>query len=620
MRFKAGIIRLKYILKRWRYSAHLFFSHFENVTRAITGILNIAAGLASVACLVILTVYVGYNLGADDRNALNAAFRSAQGIFAANIIFNLIFNFSATVKQSRIIKWVVDIAVLITLLPLLHPNPGNAMLPWLDLLVHSRRFVYSVLGAYSLVNICYTLWRIPGRRTNPSLLMAGSFLVFIIIGSFVLMLPRCTYHGISYADSLFVASSAVSITGLSSVDIPTTFTPLGLLVISVLVQLGSLGLITFTSFFAFFFTGNTSIYNQLLLRDIIYSKSMNSLIPTLLYVLGFTVAIELIGAAAVFLTVPDELGLGMTDKIVFSAFHAMSSFCNAGFSCLPDGMANPALMHSNQTIYIVTSLLIFAGAVGFPILVNLREILSFYARKMWSKICGKSLSRMRVHIFDLNTKLVLCTTLAILVVASCAFFAIEYDNTLSGMSLYEKCVQSVFNSLIPRSAGFSSINPTTFLDITILLILVQMVIGGSSQSMAGGIKVNTLAAIMLNLKSVILGHSGTSAFNRRINTASIRRANAVVTLAAISLLAYLVTMLLLEPQFTTKEIVFETVSALFTVGSSLGITPYLSDASKALLSTAMFFGRVGLLSILSGILARTRDISPHLPADNIIIN
>lgn len=620
MRLSALFTKLKYKKKRWLYSIHLFFSHFENAISAISSILSILGCLASAACVVVLTVYVGYNLSVADRQSLNTVLRVAQGLFAADILFNLIFRFSATIKRNRIIKWIVDIAVLVSLLPLLHPHPNSPLIPWLDAILHSHKFFYSVLGAYSLVNISYTLSRIPSRRTNPSLLMAGSFLVFIIIGSFALMLPRCTYHGISYADSLFVASSAVSITGLSPVDIPSTFTPLGILVISVLVQLGSLGLITFTSFFAIFFTGNTSIYNQLLLRDIIFSKSMNALIPTLLYVLGFTIVIELIGAAAIFLTVPDELAMGLTDKIVFSAFHAMSSFCNAGFSCLPGGMANTALMHSNQTIYIVTSVLIFAGAVGFPILVNFREILFFYARKAWNRICGRKSTRMRVHIFDLNTKLVLCTTLTILVIASCAFFALEYNNTLAGMSLYEKCVQSVFNSLIPRSAGFASVNPSNFLDITIILILVQMVIGGSSQSMAGGIKVNTLAAILLNLKSVILGHSGTSAFNRTINVASIRRANAVMSLAAISLLAYLVTMMLLEPQFSTKEIVFETVSALFTVGSSLGITPYLGDASKVILSTAMFFGRVGLLSILAGMLARTRDISPHLPTDNIIIN
>ncbi len=178
----------------------------------------------------------------------------------------------------------------------------------------------------------------------------------------------------------------------------------------------------------------------------------------------------------------------------------------------------------------------------------------------------------------------------------------------------------MFNSLIPRSAGFASVDPARFLDVTLLIVVVQMVIGGASQSMAGGIKVNTLGAVLLSLRSVLFGHNGTTAFHRTINTASIRRANAVVALAALSLFAYCVIILLLEPHMSAKSVIFEVVSALFTVGSSLGITPDLSDASKATLCTAMFLGRVGIISLLCGMVGTKRDISQHLPKDNIIIN
>ena len=417
-----------------------------------------------------------------------------------------------------------------------------------------------------------------------------------------------------------MSASAVCITGLTSVDIPSTFTPMGVAVIAVLVQLGSLGIITFTSFFAMFFTGNTSIYNQLLLRDVIYTKSMNALIPTLLYVLGFTVAVEAAGAVAVFFSIPDSLPMALDDKIVFATFHSMSSFCNAGFSVLPGGMANPELMRSSQSIYVVTSVLIFAGAVGFPILVNFKDIIAGYIHRAVSRIRRVTDERRPVHIFDVNTKIVLYTTLAILVAGSAAFFFLEYDNTLAGMSLSDKIIQSVFNSLIPRSAGFASVDPARFLDVTLLIVVVQMVIGGASQSMAGGIKVNTLGAVLLSLRSVLFGHNGTTAFHRTINTASIRRANAVVALAALSLFAYCVIILLLEPHMSAKSVIFEVVSALFTVGSSLGITPDLSDASKATLCTAMFLGRVGIISLLCGMVGTKRDISQHLPKDNIIIN
>lgn len=611
---------IKYSLKKWKYAYSIFSSHFERTILIISSILEIAAGIASVGCLICLTVYVGYELDATERKLIYRLINISMGIFCLSFLYDTVFRFRTMVKQSRIIKWIVDAGLVLSAIASITSEPQNPWIPWLSTLIYSKKFMLAALGAYSLVNICYTLSRIPSRRTNPSLLMASSFIFFIIIGSLALMLPRCTYDGISYFDSLFISSSAVCITGLTSLDIPATFTPLGLLVISILIQLGSLGIITFTSFFAMFFTGNTSIYNQLLLKDMIYSKSMNSLVPTLLYVLGFTVAVEAIGAVCVFLTVPDSLGMAFHDKVVFSAFHSMSAFCNAGFSCLPGGMSNVALMQSNQNIYIVTSFLIFAGAIGFPILVNMKEIMSFYLHKAWHKLRGKKVKALRVHIFDLNTKLVLYTTLSILAVSSIAFFIFEYHNTLDGMSTYKKVVQSIFNSLVPRSAGFASVNPSNFLSVTLLLIVVQMIIGGSSQSMAGGIKVNTFGTAILNLRAVLFGHSGTTAFNRTINMASVRRANAIIILSVLASIAYLTVMLLLEPGFSAKDICFETISALFTVGSSLGITPELSNASKIVLCTAMFFGRVGLLSLLAGILGSTRDLSPHLPTDNVIIN
>lgn len=608
------------IARVMRYRASRFVTRVETSISIWTTVIETITGIASVAALVCLVVYAGYDLSPKDCRIVVTIMHTSQIIFGLHILYQLTLRFRSMVRQSHVIKWIVDILIVVSLVAWAMPDMQNPWLPWLKSVILSKYFFFTAIGAYSLVDVSYAISRIPGRRTNPSLLMSLSFLFFILIGSLVLMLPRCTYSGISYIDSLFLSASAVCITGLTPVDISTTLTPLGLLSLSILVQLGSLGVITFTSFFAMFFTGNTSIYNQLLLRDIIYSKSMNSLIPTLLYVLGFTVSIEVVGAVCVYFTIPAELGLNLQDKVVFAAFHSMSSFCNAGFSCLQDGMANPALMASDQWIYIVTSVLIFAGAVGFPILVNFKEIIKNYIRRLYYRVCRVKASSGPVHIFDLNTKIVLYTTITILVVSTVLFMALEYDNTLRGMSITKKVVQSVFNSLIPRSAGFASVNPSSFLNVTILLILVQMIIGGASQSMAGGVKVNTFGVLMLNLRSILYGHQATSAFHRTISQASVRRANAVLMIAVISLTLYIMALMLLEPDTSAKSLIFEAVSAVFTVGSSLGITAELSDASKVLLSTAMFFGRVGIISILCGIIGQRRDLSSHYPTDNVIIN
>lgn len=608
------------LTRSWNHRRVFGFRTFENGNEIISGLLGVVTVIAATACLVSVTVFVGYDLKAHDKSIIMSILRCSQIIFLLNILFHMVYKRGKRHVRRIFIRLIVDAMVMLSVISHIAPDFSNPFIAEILRFVAGKMYLFVSLTLYSVVDLSYALSMVPGRRTNPSIMMALSFLFFIILGSFLLMLPRCTHHGISYIDSLFMAASAVCITGLTSVDIPSTFTPFGIMVISLLVQLGSLGLLTFTSFFATFFSGSTSIQNQLLLKDIIYSKSMNALVPTLLYVLGVTITIEILGAVIVFFTIPDMPSLDLHGRLLFACFHSMSSFCNAGFSCIPDGMANPFLMSSGQSIYIVTSILIFAGAIGFPILVNLREIIVFQLKKIYNRIHNVKTQQLPLHIFDLNTKIVLTTTSLVLLCGTCAFLFLEYDNTLRGMSLYEKIVQSVFNSLVPRSAGFSSVNPSEFLNLTLFVIIIQMVIGGASQSMAGGIKVNTLGVLFLSLRSVISGHEEATAYNRTITRASVRRAFAVMLLAAITLFVYISIILYLEPEIPLKSSVFEVVSAVFTVGSSLGATPMLGDTSKVILATAMFFGRIGIISFLCGIATSRRDVSSHLPADNVIIN
>ena len=614
----------KRLAKHYSHSMALrrkrFIHHFSNIITGVVAIVHAAAILASLFCLIELTLYFGFDRTASEALAIRRLFRIPQTIFFIDIILSLIKDGSTKVRNVRILKWIINSALIISIGAWIYPRPVSPWLPLLDRIVYSDTFLIAVLSSYSILELCQAAMQVIHRRTNPAMILSCSFIIFILIGSFLLMLPKCTLQPISYVDSLFVSTSAVCITGLTPVDIPSTFTPLGLLILSILIQIGGLGVITFTSFFAIFFSGAPSIYSQLLIKDVIYSKTINNLIPTLLYILTFTVTVEIIGAIAVYATIPSTLGLSTGDKIIFAGFHSLSSFCNAGFSCLPGGMANPALMNGSQSIYIVTSVLIFAGAIGFPILVNCKDIFVSWAKRLFTISTGFSNSTRRLHLYDLNTKLVLITTLVILAVGSLSFLLLEFNNTLAGMPIEKKITQSVFNSLIPRSAGFSSVNPAEFMPLTLLLIVVQMWIGGSSQSLAGGIKVNTFATIILNLRAVIRGQSSATAFNRQITTGSSRRAAAVLAIAIGAFIIYSSVILALEPDLSTKDSLFEVTSALFTVGSSLGITDQLSSASKIILCSAMFVGRVGILSLLIGFGSHCRDKSRYYPTESIIIS
>lgn len=592
------------------------------VISSLSTILMILSAVASAVCLVCLIVRAGFDHTPADIRTLHSALRAIQAIFLTNIIFNLVLNLLSTLRNTRTIKWIVDIAMLLTLLPLLYPHPEHPWIPMLERLLYSSMFLYVILASYSVVTLSYALFKIVGRRTNPSLLLSGSFMVFILIGSFMLMLPKCTYSDISYIDALFVSTSAVSITGLTPVDVSSAFTPLGTFVIAVLIQIGAIGVLTFTSFFALFFSGNTTIYSQLLLKDMVYSKNMSALVPTLLYTIAFTIAIEAAGAVLIFFSIHGSLGMDTAGEIAFASFHSLSSFCNAGFSTLPDGMANPMLLGNNLSIYWITSLLVIAGSIGFPILVNIREAATAKLRSIRQRLHGSDPLKMdrRPHLYNMNTKIVLVTSLLIFIAGSLLFFILEYDNSLAAMSLDEKITQSVFNATTPRSSGFISVNPAGFLGPTLIVVMFQMWIGGASQSTAGGIKVNTFAAICLNIRAIVTGNPRVTAFRRNVSVGSIRRANAVVALSIISYLIVSFTIMLLEPDLPPRALLFESLSALFTVGSSLGITDQLSTASKILLSVAMFVGRVGIISLLAGLVHHHSHPAVTYPTDNIIIN
>lgn len=597
-----------------------FKSHSLPLLKRLTIVFNAITFLAATVALVSLVVIVGYNNDAHSLAALKHAVRISHIVFIWWVVYNLVFNLGQLLKQTRPFGWFLDGMMLVTLLPLIYPHPLHPWLPWLEKLLYSSAFNAAIIGAYAGVVFSSGIVGILGKRTNPSVILGCSFLFFIILGSVLLMMPKCVNVPIGYIDSLFVSTSAVCITGLTPIDISTTFTPLGLLVLALLVQIGGLGVLTFTSFFAMFFSGNSSIYSQLMVRDMVYTRTMNNLLPTLLYILFFTLTIEILGAVCFFLCIHGVLEMTIEDELIFSGFHSLTAFMNAGFSNIEGGLSNPALMHSNQSVYVVASLLILAGGIGFPILVNLKSVAGSHIRRMWDYLRGRSRRHYPTHLYDVNTKVVLWSTLVIFLVSSLLFFIFEHNNSMRGMSLYEQVVQSVFNSFVPRSSGFASIQPTQFLNITLIMMVVLMWIGGASQSTAGGVKVNTVAAVFFNLRSIITGRRDVVAYHRRISIYSIRRANAVITLSIVVYIFYSMVIVWLEPNLPVKDLLYETASAVFTVGSSLGVTPQLGTFSKIVLCTGMFIGRVGLLSLLMGLAFNARVIQPKYPSGDIIIN
>ena len=521
--------------------------------------------------------------------------------------------------------WIINGLLMLTLIPIIveffkiDHNIG------LISILGNREAHLLILFLIALIELSNTVITSMGRKTNPALAMAVSFMFIILAGSGLLLMPRCIQPGVhlSWIDSLFTATSAVCVTGLTTIDVTSTFTSFGQMVIIMLIQVGGLGIMTITSFFALFFMSNTSIYSQMLVRDMVSSKSLASLWSTLLNIFGFTAALELAGAVCIFLNIHGTIGLDLRHELFFSVFHSVSAFCNAGFSNYPDGMSAPELMVGGHCwLYVILSLLIILGGIGYPVLVNMKAVVTKRARLIWRWLRGRRYASLSIpNLYDLNTKIVLKTTAVLIVSGTVLIAFFEWDNTFAGLQTHEKLTQAFFNAVSPRTAGFISVNLNSMCLQSIFIYTLLMWIGGASQSTAGGVKVNAFAVAILNIRSILRGSDRVEFAGREVSTDSIRRANAAVFVSVVVLSFFVFLVTLTDPDLPLKAIVFECVSAFATVGSSLGITSQLQDASKVLLVVLMFIGRVGVVTLAQGLLKQYKNQNYYkLPQDNITIS
>lgn len=578
--------------------------------------------LASMALIVGVIYEHGFPLTIEEVIRLNTLYKAVLVVFLVDITLHILLEYQGRKKSFRKLAWVLSWLLYLTLIPVLfhRPEEPGAILHIWEFL-HGKFYQVALLLVFSFLNLSNGFVRLLGRRTNPSLILAASFLIIILIGMGLLMLPRCTVAGISWVDSLFVSTSAVCVTGLTPVDVATTFTLGGQIVIILLIQIGGLGVMTLTSFFAMFFMGNTSLYNQLVVRDMVSSNSLGSLLSTLFYILGFTLVIEGVGMLSIWFSIHGTMGMSLEEEVWFSAFHAVSAFCNAGFSTLSGNLGNPLVMTNHNFLYVSVSLLIILGGIGFPILVNFKDIVLYHLRRFWRFMHTFRLDRHRMqHLYNLNTKIVLIVTFLLLLLGTLSIAYFEWNASFAGMSVADKWTQAFFNATCPRTAGFSSVDLTSLTVQTLLIYLLLMWIGGAAQSTAGGIKVNTFAVVVLNLVAVVRGSGRVSVFGRELSYDSIRRSNATVVLSLLVLFVFVFILSIWEPEMSILTLTFECVSALSTVGSSLNATPLLCDNSKLLVSLLMFIGRVGLITLMLGIVKQQKNKKYRYPSDNIIIN
>jgi len=418
--------------------------------------------------------------------------------------------------------------------------------------------------------------KIQNSTENPAFVLAIGFLILITIGGLILSTPFVTQsgHRTGIIDSFFIAASASCVTGLSPVNTVEHWNFMGQLVIILLIQIGGLGIMTIASLIPLLLRKKIGIRSRIILKEQLNAESTEGMIRLFRYVLAFTLIVESIGAILLsFRFIPSY---GMKTGIWYSIFHSISAFCNAGFDTLGDSLYP---LRSDYLVNITIMALIVIGGLGFMVTSEL-----YYKR---------SLKNLSTH-----TKLVLMTTIFLIVIGALAFFIIESGDggVLKKESLGAGILESFFQSVSARTAGFYSVELGKIKESTALVLIILMFIGGSPGSTAGGVKTTTFAILFLATASVIKNEKEPVIFKRRISDQSIKKALSIVFISIFIVLIVSFFISLIDG-FNFIDILYETVSALATVGATRGITPELSKVAKILIGFCMYLGRIGPMTM-----------------------
>lgn len=453
---------------------------------------------------------------------------------------------------------------------------------------------------------------------NPGQLFIVSFFFIIVIGTVLLMLPNATHEGISLIDALFTSTSAVCVTGLIVVDTGTYFTEFGQVIIMILIQTGGLGILTFASYFSYFFKGGSTFNSQMMLSKYTNSEKLGQVFSTLKHILIITFSIEIVTALIIYSSISIDQFSSEGDAIFFSVFHAVSAFCNAGFTTITDGLNNEAFRF-NYFFHSIILIAFLFGGLGFPIVVNIVRYFKYKLKAILTFSRDKIL--YKPWVLNLNSRINLFTTLLLFVIGAILFFILEFNNTLSSHdSIVGKIISSFFNSATARSSGFNSVDTSALSFPALMMIILYMWIGASPSSMGGGIKTSTFAIATLNFLSLAKGKSRIEIFRREIAEISVRRSFAIISLSLIGIGSGITLLSILEPTLDLKEITFECFSAYSICGLSLGITGELGDSSKFVLTVLMFIGRVNMLTILVAFFKKVNYKNYNYPTEEILIN
>lgn len=440
-------------------------------------------------------------------------------------------------------------------------------------------------------------------NSTPSRIVFYSFLILIIIGTFLLMLPvSSTSSSLGFANAFFLSASSVSTTGLSPISISQDLTLFGQIVVLILVQIGGIGIMTISSSIAMLIGKQFSVKDRLIIQDMLDANELDNFLQLVWNIIKITTIIEIWGIIALTYFFNLE-GYEFTSALYHATFHSISTFCTAGFSTFDTSLEQ---FVTNHPVNITISILAILGGIGFVVMKECSDVLS---------------KKIRISQLSVHSKITISATSIFLIAGTSIVFFNEYLYSLDRFSLIEKIEISFFQFMSTMTtAGFNTISIGDLQSSTLFFLILVMFVGGAPGSTAGGVKITTVVVAIFSIKEAFLTSGQTTLFKRKVPSETIIKSIAILTLSIFLILIFIYLIILLEPTQKFLVLAFEVLSSFGTVGLSAGVTSYLKDESQIVLGILMYIGRIGPLTLILALAQKeAKPSSVKIPEDYILV-
>jgi Trk-type K+ transport system membrane component len=569
--------------------------------------------LLSIAALLAIVYYYGFPQTPESLKTVHLTIRISIWFYILKYLIRILYDFHPGhfIRENRmdtVVFLFMAVEELVFILfggQLLNSVFSRFIdIPIGDLSILMVQLYFFVIVVIELGKAAVKLSRL---KISPAKLLSTSFLLLIAFGTGMLMLPEMTTAGIRFIDALFTSTSAVCVTGLITVDTAAFFTHKGHWIIMILIQLGGINIVAFGAFFAVFYRDSASLKYQSLIKDLLDTTEMSKSRSILRSIIYFSIIIEAVGTLLVYLTWGNDYTfVEGQDKLFYSLFHSISAFNNAGFSLFPNNFYQEGIRLS-WGVHGVIALLVFLGGIGFPVLQDFFSVLK--KPKNWHHL---------THHLQPTSRIAVRTSIY-LIIAGAVMFYFFYPVESNDASTGGRIIQGLFHSVIARTAGFNTVDISNFSEILILVFILLMFVGASPVSTGGGIKTTTFAVILKATLMGLQGHRNIEMLQHTLKPSLIQRAFSVTVMYILFFITGTLLLAIFEPNILLSHLIFEEISALSTVGLSMGITPYLGDVAKTILVFSMYIGRIGSITIILALIRRTASVQYTYSHANVLI-